>query len=142
MAEPRRGDLRIFLIKVGSVTLAALLVLYAASAWLGRERHCSDDSEPKAISWRQAAKHYNEYLTVKGKIVATHRTEKACFLNFDPDWRHSFTAVIFASRFEAFPSKPEEHYRGKRVRVTGLIKEYRGKPEIVLESPDQIEVIR
>jgi len=74
--------------------------------------------------------------------VLTHRTEKACFLNFHPEWQHTFTAVIFASRFDAFPPKPEEHYRGKTVRVTGLVRDYEGKPEIVLESPDQIEVIR
>ena len=50
--------------------------------------------------------------------------------------------MIFARYFDAFPPAPEEHYRGKAVRVTGLVRYYRGKPQIVLESPDQIEVIR
>ena len=98
--------------------------------------------DTKIISWQDATKHYGETRTVEGKVVATHNSGKACFLNFHSDWRRSFSAVIFASRFDAFPPEPEEHYRGKTVRVTGLIQEYQGKPEIVLESPDQIEVIR
>lgn len=134
-----KGDLRTFLIKVGAVTLAALVVLYAAKIWL---RPGTRDAAGDVISWRQAAKHTDEYLTVEGRIVRTHRTEKACFLNFHPDWRRSFSAVIFASRFDAFPPNPEEHYRGKLVRVTGLIQEYKGRPEVILDSPDQIEVVR
>ena len=140
MAEPRRGDLKSFLIKVGAVTIAALVVLYAAKSWFGGVRR--DDGEPKVVSWKEAARHINEFATVEGQIVLTHRTEKACFLNFHPEWQHTFTAVIFARRFDAFPPEPEEHYRGKAVRVTGLIRYYKGKPEIVLESPDQIEVVR
>jgi len=139
MAELQRGDLKGFLIKVAAVTLAALVVLYAARSWL---RPAATERDAELISWKQAAKHYGEYLTVEGQIVLTHRTEKACFLNFNPDWQHTFSAVIFARCFDAFPPQPEEFYRGKTVRVSGLIKEYKGKPEIVLETPDQIEVIR
>jgi len=38
MAEPRRSDLKSFLIKVGAVTLAALVVLYAAKS--SKARSC------------------------------------------------------------------------------------------------------
>ncbi|MFW6162472.1 MAG: hypothetical protein ACODAJ_06855 [Planctomycetota bacterium] len=141
MAERRRGKVATFLIKVGAVTVAALIVLYAAKAWLWTDRGPGTE-DPEVISWRQAQRHVGEFLTVEGTIVLTRRTEKACFLNFHPEWQHTFTAVIFARRFGAFPSEPEAHYRGKTVRVTGLIRDYQGKPEIVLHSPDQIEVIR
>jgi len=137
------NDLKTFLIKVGVVTAAALVVLYAAKVWLGGgARGHGDTANDDMISWRQAARHTDEYLTVEGKIVQTHKTEKVCFLNFHPDWRRSFTAVIFASRFDAFPPDPQAHYRGKTVRVTGLIQDYKGRPEIILDSPDQIEVVR
>lgn len=103
----------------------------------------------KVISWRDAAKHYGEHGTVEGKIVATKNIGKACFLNFDPDWKTTFTAVIFARRFSVFPPNPENYYLNKRVRVTGYIKEYRGrggkyapKPEIILEDPSQIEIVK
>ncbi len=93
------------------------------------------------ISWRQAAKHYDEFVTIEGTIVRTHNSGKACFLNFHPNWRQTFSAVIFARNFPAFPLKPEEFYRGKKVRVKGLVVEYEGRPEMILDSPDQIEVL-
>jgi len=99
------------------------------------------DKAVKAISWRDAGKYYGQTETVEGKIVASNNTGKVCFLNFHKDWRRYFTAVIFASDFSKFPAHPEEYYLNRTVRVKGLIKEYRGKPEIILKSPSQIEVI-
>ena len=93
------------------------------------------------ISWQDAADYYGETCTVEGTIVLAHNSGKACFLNFHPNWKKYFTAVIFRSAFSRFPDNPEDHYRGKKVRVTGYIKEYKGKPEIILESPEQIEII-
>ena len=93
------------------------------------------------ISWRDAAKYYGQTRTVEGKIAASNNTGKVCFLNFHKDWRRNFTAVIFASDFSKFPAHPEEYYLNRVVRVTGLIKEYRGKPEIILKSPAQIDII-
>lgn len=95
----------------------------------------------KVIFWQDASKHYGEFCTVEGTIVATHNSGKACFLNFHPDWKRYFTAVIFANQFGEFPTNPERYYRGKKVQVTGFIKEYNGKPEIILESPDQIKIL-
>jgi micrococcal nuclease len=98
--------------------------------------------ETGAISWRDADQYYGKTQTVEGKIVVTNNTGKVCFLNFDRNWRKYFTAVIFASDFEKSPPHPEDHYLNRTVRVTGLIKEYQGKPEIILKSPSQIEIIQ
>ncbi len=100
-----------------------------------------EDSPPKTISWQEAAKYYGKYCTVEGTIVLTKNTGKVCFLNFHPNWRRYFTAVIFAEYFTDFPPNPEEYYLHKQVRITGIIKQYNGKPEIILESPAQIEVL-
>jgi micrococcal nuclease len=94
------------------------------------------------ISWRDAAEYYGQTMTVEGKIVVTNNTGRVCFLNFHEDWRRYFTAVIFASDFDKFPAHPEDHYLNHVVRVRGLIKEYRDKPEIILKSPVQIEIVR
>jgi micrococcal nuclease len=93
------------------------------------------------ISWKEADQYYGQTKTVEGKIVASNNTGKVCFLNFHKNWRRYFTAVIFASDFEKFPAHPEDHFLNRVVRVKGLIKEYRGKPEIILKSPSQIEII-
>ncbi len=93
------------------------------------------------ISWRDAAQYYGQTKTVEGKIVVSNNTGKVCFLNFHKNWKKYFTAVIFSSDFNRFPARPEDHYLNRKVRVKGLIKEYNGKPEIILKSSAQIEII-
>ncbi|MGD9379061.1 MAG: thermonuclease family protein [candidate division WOR-3 bacterium] len=99
------------------------------------------DTKVDVVSWRDAAEYYGQTKTVEGKIVASNNTGKVCFLNFHKDWRRYFTAVIFASDFKKFPAHPEDYYLNRVVHVRGLIKEYRGKPEIILKSPSQINII-
>lgn len=105
------------------------------------ERSLVPKVPPKRISWKDAANHYGEYCTVEGVIVRTYNSGKACFLNFHQNWKKYFSAVIFARRFNQFPGNPERHYLNKTVRITGYIKEYKGSPEIILDSPDQIEIV-
>ena len=95
----------------------------------------------KVIPWREAHKYYGKKVTVEGKIVSTYNSDKACFLNFHTNWRKYFTAVIFAPDFDKFPSNPEDYFQDKKVQVTGVVKEYEGKPEIILKNPSQIKVI-
>jgi len=147
------GDNKKFLTRLAATALTVILVMFIAKAlfFSGQSStfpvatfevpRAPSKGTSKAISWQDAGKHYGEYCTVEGTIVATHNSGKACFLNFHPNWRKYFTAVIFANRFSVFPAKPEEYYRGKKVRVTGYVKEYQGKPEIILESPQQIEIV-
>lgn len=93
------------------------------------------------IGHQDAGKYYNQTMTVQGKIVASHNTGKVCFLNFQKNWRSSFTAVIFAGDFDRFPAAPEDHYLNRKVQITGLIREYRGKPEIIVKNPAQIKIL-
>ena len=95
----------------------------------------------QVIQWNEAQKYYGQYVTVEGKIVATYNSGKACFLNFHPDYKKHFTAVIFQSAFHRFPSAPEDYFYGKSVQVTGNVKEYKGKPEIILTDPSQIKIL-
>lgn len=92
------------------------------------------------IKWTDAVNHYGKYKTVEGKIVTTKCLPKVCFLNFDKNYKKSFTAVIFVSDIENFPPNPEKYYLNKIVQVSGVIKEYKGKPEMILSDTSQIEV--
>lgn len=161
MMTEHNSNLKNFLVRIGVMVVAIVLVMYLAKVWFIDQRRTGLPSqattsgqtktyfpEPpqpagtsQIISWQDAAKHYGQYLTVEGTIVATHNSGKACFLNFHPDYKRYFTAVIFASAFPRFPANPERHYYGKKVRVTGFIKEYQGKPEIILNDPSQIEIL-
>jgi hypothetical protein len=48
-----------------------------------------------------------------------------------------FTAVIYGMDRAKF-GNPETTLRGKRIRVTGPITYFRGKPEIVLTEPSEL----
>ncbi|MBU4304504.1 MAG: hypothetical protein KJ893_02595 [Candidatus Omnitrophica bacterium] len=162
MMTKQNPDLKKFLVRLGVTVAAVVLVMYLAKVWFVDQRLARlpsqgstsgqvDTSFPESqqqagtvqiISWQDAAKHYGEYSTVEGTIVATHNSGKACFLNFHPDYKRYFTAVIFASAFSLFPANPENYYYGKKFRVSGNIKEYKGKPEVILNDPSQIEILK
>lgn len=103
-------------------------------------RLCSfyPEKEPLAIDWMEAHKYYGQSVTVEGEIVDTFNSGRACFLNFHSNWKKYFSAVIFARDFSKFPERPEEYYYLKAVQVTGTVREYHGKPEIILRNPSQI----
>jgi DNA/RNA endonuclease YhcR with UshA esterase domain len=96
----------------------------------------------REISWEEAADYYGQTVWVRGKVVAANNTGKACFLNFHRNWKRYFTVVIFASAFDRFPESPEEFYLNKEIRVYGRVREYQGKPEIIVETSEQIEIIK
>ena len=91
------------------------------------------------ISWKEAGNYIGQEVIVKGTIVDTYDSGKAIFLNFDENYSETFTAVIFSSDEYKFNFEPEDYYLGKKVKVRGKIKEYKGAPEIIVEEPGQIE---
>ncbi|MEM7813448.1 MAG: thermonuclease family protein [Candidatus Aenigmatarchaeota archaeon] len=81
-------------------------------------------------------------VIVEGLIADAYKSStNTVFLNFDKPYPNQcFTSVIFSSNLAKFPENPEDYYKGKTVRVRGTVKEYQGKPEIILDSLSQIEV--
>lgn len=41
-----------------------------------------------------------------------------------------------------FPSQPADLYLGKTIDVSGRVKEYKGRAEIILKNSSQIQVIK
>jgi DNA/RNA endonuclease YhcR with UshA esterase domain len=95
----------------------------------------------KAISWQKAAGYTGQTVTVEGQVVDTYNSGKTVFLNFDKDYRNSFKVVIFAKNWPLFPAPPEDYYRQKTIRVTGPVELYQNAPEIIVDRPDQIELV-
>jgi hypothetical protein len=93
------------------------------------------------VSWQDAAQYYGEIVTIQGRVVETYNSGKVVFLNFHEDYRRYFKAVIFPDDWDKFPEPPEKLFLDKLVRVTGLVKEYEGAPEIIIEEPTQIEIV-
>ena len=99
------------------------------------------DTDIPVIDWVNAKNYYNQYVIIEGIIVDTYNSGIVCFLNFHPDYPYC-TAVIFACDFSGFTGSPDIYYLGKKVQITGIIKQYRGSPEIIVKTPDQIKILR
>jgi len=87
----------------------------------------------------QAAQFVGQSVTVEGVVVqvSTSPRSNTTFLNFGARYpNHIFNAVIFRSAAAQFPNP--QQWEGKRVRVTGTVRLYQGKPEIVLETGVQL----
>ena len=90
-----------------------------------------------------AGKYLGQELIVEGRVIDTYRDLKSntVFLNFEKAYPNQcFTGVIFSSDLYKFVQNPEDYYLNKTVRIMGEVKEYQGRPEIILETPSQIEV--
>jgi hypothetical protein len=76
-------------------------------------------------------------MVASSKFAAGSRAQPT-FLDLDKPYPNApFTAVIFGDDRAKFGT-PETSLRGKRVCVTGQIRYYRGKPEIILSDPTQL----
>jgi DNA/RNA endonuclease YhcR with UshA esterase domain len=96
------------------------------------------------ITAAEAKNHIGERATVCGNVVSTRYAARSkgnpTFLNLDEPYpRQVFTILIWGSDRSKF-GDPEARYGNKRVCVTGLIKDYKGVPEVVAEQPSQIEI--
>lgn len=96
----------------------------------------------KVVEACRARSYYGNEVIIEGKIVNTYRSKTdTVFLNFGKPYpKQCFTCVIFSSDQYKFVEYPEKYYSNKVVRIRGTIKEYKGKPEIILKDPSQIEV--
>jgi len=97
------------------------------------------EGDISVITWKDADKYYGQYVIVEGTIVDTYNSGEVCFLNFHSSQQY-LTAVIFACDFPNFPERPEIFYLGKGVHIIGIIKQYKGRPEIIVKTPDQIMI--
>ena len=111
------------------------LVCVAASALLYAQTR---------LTAAEAKDHIGEKATVCGSVVSSHYAAKTkgnpTFLNLDQPYpRQVFTILIWGSDRAKF-GDPEALYRHKKLCVTGIIKDYKSAPEVVVEQPSQIEV--
>ncbi len=88
---------------------------------------------------------FREDVPVQLTVTHTYNSGRVIWLMGDADQDRNFKVVIFPSAYSRFPGYPDqlpdEYYFGKTIRVTGLIKLYRGWPEIIVYSPSQIEIV-
>jgi DNA/RNA endonuclease YhcR with UshA esterase domain len=118
----RRQAMRTFI-------LALLLTLIAAPALA------------ETITAAEAKNHIDKDVTVEGVVSEVHHAAsgRAIFIEIGGRYpSNPFSAVIFKDHFNKFPTS--DSLAGKTVDVTGRIKDYRGRAEIILDDPEQLKV--
>jgi len=95
----------------------------------------------RSIPSNEAARHVGERCTVEGYVASVHATGRgAVFLNFDNAYpNQTFTAVSLHGELSTGDLQP---FAQHTVRVSGKVEDYKGKPEIVLHSLNQISIVK
>jgi len=107
--------------------------------------YCSPEAQSDAIPATKASEYIGQTKSVVGTVTEVHQATqsngKPTYLNFERAYpNHPFSAVIFEGGLHLFKHAPRS-FEGNRVRVTGTIVSYKGKPQIVVKSPEQIQFL-
>jgi hypothetical protein len=94
---------------------------------------------PLKIGSADAAQFYDQTMIVTGKVAQVTIRPTVTFLNFDKPFPNSpFSVVIFHGKSSFYGDA--NALKGKAVEIKGKIKNYQDKPEIVLDSTNQLTV--
>lgn len=92
------------------------------------------------INAKEVKDYIGDSLLVSGYVADLYLGEKVAYLNFENKFpKNTFSCVIFSKKFSEFGDLSK--FKGKHVEVTGRISVFKGKPQTVLSSPDQIKII-
>src|SRR5215813_5861019 len=93
------------------------------------------------VPWNEAEQHVGETTVVEGRVMGIHCSPTSCLLAFDPTFNR-FTAVVQAKDFRLLPpDKLDAEYVGRQVRVHGTVQLLDKKPEIVVDRPEDLELV-
>jgi len=105
---------------------------------------CAICGEQKCVSAEQASRYYGQTIWVCGVVAGVRRLDYGrIFINFvQPYPNQVFTIMVeeeYTPRFDQYFGRYwENKLVGKIVCVYGLVREYRGKPEIHVTDPAQL----
>lgn len=142
--EEHIGEVDLQLIRAGvrlaSVLNEALAGYQLSGQAVERSGGQEDGRNQTTYPDREAAAHVGETATVVGTVVSVTRVRSGnIYLNFGAAYPHqTFSGAILNPTDSALLNL--NSLRGKRVGVRGTIKLYKGQPEILITSREQITV--
>jgi len=129
-----------------SLLLASLLSISLLVALGQTDKPETPKSEtPKAETGKkfntaEAATLIGKNATLVGKVSGVKQTDTVTHINFDkPFPNQTFTAVLFAKNSGSFTNL--DKLIGKTVEISGKVEDYKGKPQIVLQTKNQLTVV-
>jgi DNA/RNA endonuclease YhcR with UshA esterase domain len=123
-----------------NVCMKAFLSILAVLA-LTLEASAADTNAaaPLKIGTADADKYYDQTMIVTGKVAQVTIRPTVTFLNLDQPFPNSpFTVAIFHGHSSFYGDA--NALRGKSIELKGKIKNYNDKPEIALDSTNQLTV--
>ena len=81
------------------------------------------------------------FQLVEGWVTNVGRADSRVFIEFGSNGRQSFSAIIAAEDRRAFRDFDLDGLVAHRIRVRGMVQDWRGRPQIALSNPQQIEVL-
>jgi DNA/RNA endonuclease YhcR with UshA esterase domain len=99
----------------------------------------------QVIKLEEVRQHIGDSVTVCGKVVDGYYSSgienTPTFLNVGANYPNQLlTIIIWGEARKKFEFKPEEVYKDKQICTTGRITEYKGKPQIVITTPEQLKI--
>jgi endonuclease YncB( thermonuclease family) len=81
------------------------------------------------------------FQLVEGYVTSVGSGGGRVFIDFGSDGQRLFSAVIAPEDRRAFRGFDLDGLTAHHIRVRGIVQEYRGRPEIALSNPAQIEIL-
>jgi DNA/RNA endonuclease YhcR with UshA esterase domain len=105
---------------------------------INQSNNPTSNTNTNVYNYTEAPNHIGEYASVRGIVVQVYQSKKGTiFFDYCTNYRSCpFSAVIFASAVKNFDNPFQ--YQGQQITVTGQIKSYEGRAEIILNTPNQI----
>lgn len=121
-----------------------IFLLVIALSFVGCNNSTPDNTN--MYEYYEAINHIGENITVYGNVDSTHyafdSNGSPTFINMGKPYGDltRCTVVIWGEDRSKFNS-PETVYDGKKIKVTGIVRKYKGAAQITVNSPSQIEIL-
>jgi hypothetical protein len=142
MTRAQRGAIAVVLVVITGVAFVAYRLGVRRGAAAAGSRTTfgvgADTHAGPCLELDQAGSHPGEQACVAGRVLKVFTSRSGTtFLDFCGDYRNCpFTSVIFGSDRQKFGNL--ETLTGHQIEIRGTIKQYNGRPEIVISDPGQI----
>src|SRR5262245_19088736 len=111
----------------------------ACAAWLSVT--CALVRAYDVVPWQAAASRIGDVVTVEGDVVEAHIEGATCVLQFSTDDPNAFRVILLIPLITNLPHQPQRLYEGKRVRATGTVRRFGSRSEMLVRTPEAIEII-
>jgi hypothetical protein len=95
------------------------------------------------IDITKASEYEGKLVRICSRVYSTKvlNSNGMTFLNVGADYPDSpLAVVIYSDKLQNFSFKPIDYYKGKTICITGRIKIYKGKPEIIVSNESEIQI--